>query len=160
MTPRGLFLCRIFSTAGLLPLLPTSRNGPSGLGRAEAFWNSFSCDPSIAVASVSSSFPLSQASMGPRSSGEVVRQHASARSNQRFANSFLCLEPILCRMPVLPYTFAGLTFARLTGRRGANDVCAAEVRCSRWLGRASRANRRKTIRGAVETTRSVGSTLR
>ena len=48
MTPRGLFLCRTFSTAGLLPLLPTSQNDPSGLGRVEAFWNSFSCDPSIA----------------------------------------------------------------------------------------------------------------
>jgi len=32
----------------------------------------------------------SRASMGPRSSGEVARQHASARSNQRFVKSFLC----------------------------------------------------------------------
>ena len=34
----------------------------------------------------------SRASVGPRSSGEVARQHASARSNQRFVNSFLCLN--------------------------------------------------------------------
>ena len=37
-------------------------------------------------------FLLRQASVGPRSSGEVARQHASARSNQRFVNSFLCLN--------------------------------------------------------------------
>jgi hypothetical protein len=36
-------------TAGMLPLLPTSQNDPHGLGRAEAFWNSFSCDRSIAA---------------------------------------------------------------------------------------------------------------
>jgi hypothetical protein len=36
------------TSSGMLPLLPTSRNGPSGHGRVEAFWNSFSCDPSIA----------------------------------------------------------------------------------------------------------------
>jgi hypothetical protein len=74
------------------PLLPTSQNDPSGLGRAEAFWNSFSCDPSIAVLQSVPAFLLNQASVGPRSSGEVVRQHASARSNQRFVNSFLCLN--------------------------------------------------------------------
>ena len=34
----------------------------------------------------------SRASVGPRSSGEVARQYASARSNQRFVNSFLCLN--------------------------------------------------------------------
>ena len=34
----------------------------------------------------------SRATVGPRSSGEVARQHASARSNQRFVNSFLCLN--------------------------------------------------------------------
>jgi len=37
------------TTAGMPPLLPTSRNGPSGHGRVEAFWNSVSYDPSIAV---------------------------------------------------------------------------------------------------------------
>ena len=31
-------------------------------------------------------------SVGPRSSGEVARQHAGARSNQRFVNSFLCMN--------------------------------------------------------------------
>ncbi|MBI5317607.1 MAG: hypothetical protein HZB34_16725 [Nitrospirae bacterium] len=31
------------------PLLPTSQNDPSGLGRAEAFWNSLSCDHTIAI---------------------------------------------------------------------------------------------------------------
>ena len=30
----------------------------------------------------------SRASVGPRSSGEVARQHASARSNQRFVEPF------------------------------------------------------------------------
>ena len=30
--------------------------------------------------------------VGPRSSGEVTRQHAGARSNQRFVNPFLCLN--------------------------------------------------------------------
>ncbi len=30
--------------------------------------------------------------MSPRSYGEVARRHASARNNQRFANSFLCLN--------------------------------------------------------------------
>jgi len=52
--------------------------------RVEAFWNSFSCDPSIAVLQSVPAFLLSQASVGPRSSGEVARQHVSARSNQRF----------------------------------------------------------------------------
>jgi|CXWL01.1.fsa_nt_gi hypothetical protein len=32
-----------------------------------------------------------QASVGPRSSGEVARQHASARSNQRFVEPFSLL---------------------------------------------------------------------
>ena len=31
-------------------------------------------------------------SVGPRSSSDVARRHASARSNQRFVNSFLCLN--------------------------------------------------------------------
>ena len=35
---------------------------------------------------------LSQSSVGPRSSGEVAQQHAGAWSNQRFMNSFLCLN--------------------------------------------------------------------
>ena len=74
------------------PLLPTSQNGPSGLGRAETFWNSFSCDPSIAMLQSVPAFLLSQASVGPRSSGEVARQHVSARSNQRSVNSSLCLN--------------------------------------------------------------------
>jgi hypothetical protein len=39
----------LMTTAGLLPLLPASRNGPDGLDRAEAFWNSFSCDRTIAI---------------------------------------------------------------------------------------------------------------
>jgi len=66
------------------PLRPTSRNDPSGLGRVEAFWNSFSRDPSIAVLQSVPAFLLRQASVGPRSSGEVARQHVCARSNQRF----------------------------------------------------------------------------
>ena len=36
------------STAGRPLLLPTSQNDPYGLGRVKAFWNSFSCDYSIA----------------------------------------------------------------------------------------------------------------
>jgi len=72
------------TSAGMLPLLPTSRNDPSGLSWAETFWNSFGCDHSIAVLQSVPAFLLNQASVGPRSSGEVVRQHASARSNQRF----------------------------------------------------------------------------
>ncbi|MCD6057750.1 MAG: hypothetical protein K0Q89_1280 [Thermomicrobiales bacterium] len=67
-------------SAGMPPLLPTSQNHPSELGQLEAFWNSFSCDPSIAVLQSVPAFLLSQASMGPRSSGEVARQRASARS--------------------------------------------------------------------------------
>ena len=74
------------------PLLPTSQNGPSGFGQAEAFWNSFSYDPSIAELQSVPAFLLGQASVGPRSSGEVAAQHISARSNQRFVNSFLCLN--------------------------------------------------------------------
>jgi len=85
-------VCRRMTSAGTPLLLPTSQNDPSGLGRAEAFWNSFSCDPSIAVLQSVPAFLLNQASVGPRSSGEVVRQHASARSNQWFVNSFLCLN--------------------------------------------------------------------
>jgi hypothetical protein len=65
-------------TAGMPPLLPTSQNDPSGLGRVETFWNSFSCDRSIAVLQSVPAFLLSQASVGPRSSGEVAQQHASA----------------------------------------------------------------------------------
>jgi hypothetical protein len=34
----------------------------------------------------------SRASVGSRSSGEVAQQHVSARSNQRFVNSLLCLN--------------------------------------------------------------------
>ena len=74
------------------PPLPTSRNDPHGLGRVEAFWNSLSCDLSIAVLQSVPVFLLSQTSVGPRSSGEVARQRARARTNQRFVNSFLCLN--------------------------------------------------------------------
>jgi hypothetical protein len=92
------------------PLLLTSQNGPSGLGRAEAFWNSFSCDPSIAVLQSVPAFLLSQSSVGPRSSGEVARQHASARSNQRFAEPFSLPGTYSLPSAILTYTFAGLTF--------------------------------------------------
>ncbi len=45
----------------------------------------------------SSNFCLdsTELSTGPRSSGEVTRQRASARSNQRLVNSFLCLNLFL-----------------------------------------------------------------
>ena len=68
------------TSAGTPLLLPTSQNDPSGLGRVEAFWNSFSCDLEIAELQSVPAFLLSQASVGPRSSGEVARQHARARS--------------------------------------------------------------------------------
>ena len=55
------------------PPLPTSQNDPSGLGRVETFWNSFSCDRSITELQSVPAFLLSQASVGPRSSGEVAR---------------------------------------------------------------------------------------
>jgi hypothetical protein len=69
-------------------------------------------------------------------------------------------EMITQRVPfVIVAGSRGLTAPRISGGRGTNEVCAADVRCSRWLGRASRASQRRTIRGAVEATRSVGSTL-
>jgi hypothetical protein len=79
-------------SARMPPLRSTSQNDPSGLGRVETFWNSFSCDLAIAVLQSVPAFLRSQSSVGPRSSGEVARQPASARSNQRFVNSFLCLN--------------------------------------------------------------------
>jgi len=81
-------------TTGTPPLLPTSRNDPSGLGRVETFWNSVSCDRSIAVLQSVPAFLLSQASVGPRSSGEVARQHASGRRRGviRFWNMFLAAQ--------------------------------------------------------------------
>src|SRR5207249_11453883 len=63
-----------------------------GLGRVEAFWNSFTCDSLIAALQSVPAFLFSQATVGPRPSGEVARQHASARSNQRFVNFFPCLN--------------------------------------------------------------------
>jgi hypothetical protein len=126
MTPRRLFLCRTFSTAGLLPLLPASRNGTHGLGRAEAFWNSFSCDPSIAVLQSVPAFLLSQASVGPRSCGEVARQHANARSNQRFVEPFSLLGTYSLPSASLTCTFAGLT-TKLSG--GATAPTSAGAPC-------------------------------
>src|SRR5882762_10024283 len=41
-----------------------SRSGPSGLGRAEPFWNSFSCDLTIAGLQSVPAFLLGQASVG------------------------------------------------------------------------------------------------
>jgi hypothetical protein len=46
------------------PRLRASRSGPSGLGRAEPFWNSFSCDLTIAGLQSSPAFLLGQASVG------------------------------------------------------------------------------------------------
>jgi hypothetical protein len=76
------------TSAGMPPLLPTSENDPSGLGRVEAFWNSFSGNHSIAELQSVPAFHLSQAPVGPRSSDQVARQHASAWSNQRFMSFF------------------------------------------------------------------------
>ena len=137
MTPRGLFLCRTLSTAGLLPLLPTSRNGTHGFGWAEPLWNSYSCDPSIAVLQSVPAFLLSQASLGPRSSDEVAQPHASARSNQRFVNTFLCLNLFfaerhsyvhICGFNVMP-----LSRKRPT-RCSLYPTCPPLVGCSGVLG--------------------------
>ena len=66
--------------AAAAPYLPER---PFRACRVEAFWNSFSCDPSIAVLQSVPAFLLSQASVGPRSSGEVARQYASALQMNR-----------------------------------------------------------------------------
>ena len=49
----------------------TSRSDPSGLCRAETFWNSFGSDLSIAVPQSVPAFLPTRGSVGPRSSGEV-----------------------------------------------------------------------------------------
>lgn len=48
------------TSTGKPPPLPTSQNGPSRFGRVEAFWNSFSCDPSIAALQSVPAFPVPQ----------------------------------------------------------------------------------------------------
>jgi hypothetical protein len=80
----------------MVPLPPTSQNDPSGLGRVETFWNSFSCDRSIAALQSVPAFLLSEASVGPRSSGEVARQHASGR--RRGAIRFRNILPAVQRL--------------------------------------------------------------
>ena len=57
----------------MLPLFPASQNDPSGLGRVETFWNSFSCERAIAALQSVLAFLLRQTSMGPRFSGKVAR---------------------------------------------------------------------------------------
>ena len=61
----------------------------------------------------------SRASVGPRSSGEVARQHASARSNQRFVNSFLCVNLFFAERQSYMHIcgFNGLSSAADEGRR-------------------------------------------
>ena len=52
-----------------------SRSGPSGLGRAEPFWNSFSCDLTIAGLQSVPAFLLGQASVGT----PLLRQRSLSR---------------------------------------------------------------------------------
>ncbi len=59
------------------PLLPTSQNGPSGLGRAEAFWNSFSCDPSIEVLQSVPAFPARMIHEGSTATADTPLRQAS-----------------------------------------------------------------------------------
>ena len=66
-----------YSTAGILPLLPTSQNDPSGLGRVEAFWNSFSCDPSIAVLQSVPAFPARMIHEGSTATADTPLRQAS-----------------------------------------------------------------------------------
>ena len=63
-------------SADIPPLLSTSQNDPSGLGRAEAFWNSFSHGCVNRDSSVSSSVPSQDAGWGPRHYGECRGAHS------------------------------------------------------------------------------------
>ena len=65
------------TSAGTPPLLPTSQNDPSGLGRAEAFWNSFSCDPSIAVLQSVPAFPARMIHEGSTATADTPLRQAS-----------------------------------------------------------------------------------
>jgi hypothetical protein len=60
-------------STGMPPPLSTSQNGPSGLGRVEAFWNSFSCDPSIAVLQSVPAFLLQTPGGDPAASAQVAQ---------------------------------------------------------------------------------------
>ena len=51
--------------------LPCLRSDPSGLRRVETFWNSFSHGHTTAVLQSVPAFPLTSASVGPRSSSKV-----------------------------------------------------------------------------------------
>ena len=90
---------------------------------------------------------VSQSSMGPRSSGEVAQQHASAWSNQRFMNSFLCLNLLSAKRQCYVH-ICGFNDPKLNDGRGwrcpwmaggkavaeARAVTAVPVRSSAWLG--------------------------
>lgn len=62
-----------------------------------------------------------RASVGPRSSGEVARQRASARNNQRFVNSFLCLNLFFAELQSYVH-ICGLTFTISRARLRASDT--------------------------------------
>ena len=102
------------TTAGMRPLLPTSQNDPSGLGRVEAFWNSFS---SILRSQYFSQFQLSPSAKPRWVPVPPVRSRdsMSALGTIKVRKLHSLLEPILCRLPVLAYAFVGLT----TKLRGA-----------------------------------------
>jgi hypothetical protein len=55
----------------------TSHRDPSGLPRAETFWNSRGRDLAITVPWSVPAFPLAEASVGPRASGNVAQCHAT-----------------------------------------------------------------------------------
>ena len=65
------------STAGRPLLLPTSQNDPYGLGRVEAFWNSFSCDLEIAVLQSVPAFPARMIHEGSTATADTPLRQAS-----------------------------------------------------------------------------------
>ena len=59
------------------PPLPTSQNDPSGLGRVEAFWNSFSCDSLIAALHSVPAFPARMIHEGSTATVDTPLRQAS-----------------------------------------------------------------------------------
>ena len=76
------------STAGMLPLLPTSQNDPSGLGGVEAFWNSFSCDRSIAELPSVPAFPARMIHEGSTATADTQLRQASMLKIHILAGGF------------------------------------------------------------------------
>jgi hypothetical protein len=59
------------------PPLPTSRNDPHGLGRVETFWNSLSCDLSIAALQSVPAFPARMIHEGSTATADTPLRQAS-----------------------------------------------------------------------------------